>query len=101
MNINPFDLLKNAGKIQEEMGRMQESLQALVVTGSAGGGMVEIDLNGKLECMAIRIDPTVVDPADITMLQDLVRAAFTDAHEKARAAIQSKLGPMAGAMGLA
>ena len=101
MNINPFDLLKNAGKIQEEMSRMQESLQTLVVTGSAGGGMVEIDLNGKLECVAVRIDPTVVDPADITMLQDLIRAAFSDAHEKARTAIQSRMGPMAGAMGLA
>ena len=101
MNINPFDLLKNAGKIQGEMGKMQAKLQNLRVRGSAGGGMVEIELNGKLECMAVRIDPQVVDSSDIPMLQDLIKAALNNAQEKARDSIQNELGPMAGGMGLA
>ena len=62
--------------------------------------MVQVDLNGKMECVAVRIESEVVDPNDIVMLQDLIRAAYADAHDKARAAIQAQLGPMAGAMGL-
>ncbi|MDR0997519.1 MAG: YbaB/EbfC family nucleoid-associated protein, partial [Treponema sp.] len=53
MNINPFDVLKNAQKIQEQMGALQKKLALLSVTGSAGGGMVEVDINGKMEILAV------------------------------------------------
>ena len=54
----------------------------------------DVDLNGKLEVQAIRILPEAVDPNEITMLQDLIRAAFTDASEKVREAMQGEMGGM-------
>ncbi|MDR1957131.1 MAG: YbaB/EbfC family nucleoid-associated protein [Treponema sp.] len=96
MNINPFDILKNAQKIQEQMGVFQEKLGTITVTGSAGGGMVEIDLNGRIEMLGIRIAPEVVNPHDVEMLQDLSVAAFTNAMEKVREAINREMGALAG-----
>jgi DNA-binding YbaB/EbfC family protein len=100
MNINPFDILKNAQKIQEQMGSFQEKLGAISVTGSAGGGMVEIDLNGKMEVLDIRIAPEAVDPRDVGMLEDLIAAAFTNAMEKIRDVISREVGSMTGGMGI-
>jgi DNA-binding YbaB/EbfC family protein len=90
MNINPFDILKNAQKIQEQMGSFQEKLGALTITGSAGGGMVEIDMNGRMEVLAVRIAPEAMD--DREMLQDLIAAAFTNGMEKIRESINREMG---------
>jgi len=94
MNINPFDILKNAQQIQEQMGSFQEKLGAIRVTGSAGGGMTEIDLNGRMEVLAVRIAPEAMEGGDREMLQDLVTAAFTNALEKAREAINREMGSL-------
>jgi DNA-binding YbaB/EbfC family protein len=100
MDINPFDFLKNARKIQEQMGVLQEKLGAVKVTGSAGGGMVEIDLNGRMEVLAVRIAPEAADPGDTEMLQDLVAAAFAGGMEKIRERIGQEMGAMAGVTGV-
>jgi len=92
MNINPFDILKNAQKLQEQMGVFQEKLAFISVTGSAGGGMAEIDMNGKMEVLALRIAPEVMEDRD--MLQDLIAAALNNALEKIREAINRELGGM-------
>lgn len=94
MNINPFDILKNAQKIQEQMGAFQEKLAALWVTGSAGGGMVEIDMNGRMEVLAVRIAVEAMEGGDREMLQDLTGAAITDAMEKIRDTVNQELGNM-------
>ena len=100
MNINPFDLLKNAQKIQEQVGSIQERLATISATGSAGGGMVEIDITGRMEILAVRIKPEAVDPSDITMLEDLVAAALGQALEKIREKISNEVGTMAGGLGV-
>jgi DNA-binding YbaB/EbfC family protein len=100
MNINPFDILKNAQKVQEQMGSLQERLGAISVTGSAGGGMVEIDINGKMEVLNIRIAPEAVDPQDIGILEGLIVSAFTNAIEKIKEAINREMGALAGGLGL-
>ena len=100
MNINPFDILKNAQKIQEQMGGFQEKLADIHVTGSAGGGMAEIDLNGKIEVLAVRIAPEAMEGGDVEMLQDLITAAFSNGIEKAREAINRELGAMAGGLNI-
>ena len=100
MNINPFDILKNAQKIQEQMGAFQEKLGAITETGAAGGGMVEIDLNGKIELVAVRIAPEAMDSGDTEMLQDLITAAFSSALEKVKETINREMGAMAGGIGL-
>ena len=92
MNINPFDILKNAQKIQEQMGAFQEKLAFIKVTGSAGGGMAEIDMNGKMEVLAVRIAPEMME--DRELLQDVITAAFNNAMEKIREAINRELGGM-------
>ena len=96
MNINPFDLMKNAQKIQEQMGAFQEKLADISATGSAGGGMVEIELNGKLEVLAVRIAPQAIEGGDTEMIEDLVMAAFSNALEKTKEAISLEVGAMAG-----
>lgn len=100
MNINPFDILKNAQKIQEQMGAVQQKLGQILVTGSAGGGMAEIDMNGRMEVVAVRIAKEAVDPEEVGLLQDLVKAAFSDASEKAREAVAAEVAGMTGGMGL-
>ncbi|MCL2801485.1 MAG: YbaB/EbfC family nucleoid-associated protein [Treponema sp.] len=85
MNINPFDLIK-------QMSGFQEKLGGISATGSAAAGLVEIDVNGKLEVLAVRISPQAMD--DIEMLQDLVMAAFTDGMTKVKEAITGQVGAM-------
>ncbi|MDR0464446.1 MAG: YbaB/EbfC family nucleoid-associated protein [Treponema sp.] len=98
MNINPFDILKNAQKIQEQMNGFQEKLGDITATGSAAAGLVEIDINGKLDVIAIRISPQTL--SDVEMLQDLIMAAFTDGMAKVKEAISSQVGSMAGGLDL-
>jgi DNA-binding YbaB/EbfC family protein len=100
MDINPFDLLKNAQKLQEQMGSFQARLGDISATGSSGGGMVELDINGRMEVTAVRIAPEVVDPKDIEMLQDLILAAFTSAVDKIKEAINAEMGALAGSLGM-
>ena len=94
MNINPFDIMKNAQKIQEQMGAFQEKLGAISITGSAGGGMTEIDMNGRMEILAVRIAPEAMEGGDRDMLQDLIMAAFNNAIEKVREEVNRELGSM-------
>jgi DNA-binding YbaB/EbfC family protein len=101
LNINPFDILKNAQKIQEQIGSFQEKLGSFIETGSAGGGMVEIELNGKMEVLAVRISPEAADPLDIEMLQDLIAAALNQAMEKIKERIQKEAGSFAGLANIA
>ena len=92
MNINPFDILKNAQKIQEQMGTLQERLGTLTITGSAGGGMTEIDMNGRMEVLAVRIAPEAMAGGDREMIQDLVAAALNNALEKVKEAVNREMG---------
>ena len=98
MNINPFELLKNAQKIQEQMGDFQEKLAGISATGSSGGGMVEIDLSGKIEVIAVRIAPEAAE--DLEMLQDLIMAAFSNGMEKVREVINREVGAIAGGLNI-
>jgi DNA-binding YbaB/EbfC family protein len=90
MNINPFEILKNAQKIQEQMGSFEEKLRAIRITGSSGGGMAEIDMNGRMEVFAVRLAPELM--GDREMLQDLIIAAFNNAMEKVREALNREMG---------
>ena len=94
MNFNPFDLLKNPAALKEQLNKMQENLKNITATGSSGGGLVKVTLNGKFEMVDIQIDPIAVDPRDVKMLQDLIIAATHQATDN----IQEKI---AGAGNLA
>jgi len=78
------NLQRMAQQMQQEMMRIQAELETTMVDGSAGGGVVGATVTGKQELVSITIDPSVVDPADVDMLQDLVVAAVNDALRSAR-----------------
>jgi DNA-binding protein, ybaB/ebfC family len=99
MNINPFELMKNAKELQAQFGKMQEELAVLRVQGVSGGGLVKVTLSGTFEMVKLELDPIVVDNRDIPMLQDLIRSAYTDAVEKIKDTLKEKLGPLASLTG--
>jgi DNA-binding YbaB/EbfC family protein len=100
MGINPLEMMKNIQRLQSEMEKVQEKLSAIVVTGAAGGGLVELDVTGRLEVQDVRISKEVANPDDVEMLEDLVLAAFSDAQDKAKVAAQNEIKSHAANMGL-
>lgn len=99
MDMNPFELLKNAKSLQEQFAKMQTELAAVSVTGSSGGGIVKVTMNGQFELISVALDPIAVDPRDVPMLQDLIVAAHADASEKVKELLKAKVGPLAGVFG--
>lgn len=79
---NIQQLMKQAQKMQEQMQKDREELEMSVFDASSGGGMVEVKMNGKRELVALMIKPEVVDPDDIEMLEDLIKAAINDANKQ-------------------
>lgn len=97
MNINEiFEMLKNPQALQAQAEALRAKTASIEATGSAGGGMVRVTLTGALDMKSCEIAPEVVDPAEVGLLQDLVRAAYNDAAAKVREAVQREL---AGGMG--
>ena len=92
-------ILKQAQKMQKEMAQLQDELKKRVVEASAGGGMVTAYVNGGKELVKVEIDPEVVDPDDVDMLEDLVVAAVKSATEKADAMSQEEMKKVTGGLG--
>ena len=98
--MNMGDLLKQAQQFQQRMGTIQEELSHKVVTGTAGGGMVTATVNGKGELVGLAIEPDIVNPDDVQMLQDLIRAAVNDGLNKARELGREEMGKLTGGLNL-
>ena len=92
------DLMKNAGKIREGMEKAAEALAKLEVEGTAGGGSVTAKVNGKMEMLAVRIDPKLLADGDAELLEDLVTAAVNQALTKAREAAGQSFSSLAGGL---
>ncbi|MCH9610202.1 MAG: Nucleoid-associated protein [Chlamydiales bacterium] len=86
---------KEAKRMQEQMQAMQEKMKEATATGTAGGGLVSITLNGEHEMTKISIKPDCVDPEDVEGLEDLIRAAYSDAKKELEKETPS-LGKMGG-----
>jgi conserved hypothetical protein TIGR00103 len=97
---NMNNLMRQAKKMQEQMLKMQEELEQKTVEASAGGGVVTVVASGKKEIVQIKINPEVVDPDDVEMLQDLILAATNEALRKADEMVQSEMGKIAGGLGI-
>ena len=93
MNIK--QLMKQAQQMQDQM---QRQMQSLKVEGTAGGGMVKVEMSGNKELLTVTIDKEAVDPNDVEMLQDLVKAAVNEAARKVDEEMQSSMGAMTGGM---
>ena len=97
---NLGNMLKEAQKLQSRMAEMQEKLAEAELSGSSGGGMVAITLNGKGEMRKVKIDPSLAEPAETEILEDLIVAAFNDAKAKVEAHVQEEMGKLTGGMAL-
>jgi DNA-binding YbaB/EbfC family protein len=96
--MNPLDLLKTFGNIQEKLRESQEKLKTIEAVGSAGGDMVQVVLSGDMAVKSVRISSEAVDPEDIEMLQDLITAAHADALYKIREKISEEMSSLTGGM---
>ena len=88
------NLMKEAQKLQAQMEALQAEVATKTVEATAGGGMVTVQANGKGELVSIKIEPDVVDPADVQMLEDLVVAACNEAIRKSKEMVQAEMGKL-------
>lgn len=96
---NMQQLMKQAQKMQQQMAEAQEQLDAATYEAASGGGMVKVTVSGKREIVSLTIDPQVVDPEDVDMLQDLVTAAVNEALRKGEEVREATMNRMAPGMG--
>ena len=97
---NLGNMMKQAQQMQAKMAEMQTKLGEMEVTGISGGGVIQTTLNGKYDLRTIKIDPSVVDPADVEVLEDLILAAFNDAKTKVETTVQDEMAKLTGGLNL-
>jgi len=97
---NIGNMMKQAQQMQSKMQEMQDQLANVEITGTAGGGMVEVTLNGKGEARRTKIDPSLVGEADSDMLEDLIVAAINDARAKVDVQMREKMSEITGGLQL-
>ena len=95
MNMN---MVKQAQKMQQDMLKMQEELDARTYSASAGGGVVTAEVNGRRELITLTIDPEAVDPDDVEMLQDMVIAAVNSALKAAETSREESMAKVTGGL---
>lgn len=92
------NIMKQAQKMQKQMVEIQEELANRTVEASVGGGVVTVVANGQQDIISITIDPEVVDPDDVEMLQDLIIAAVNEAHRKAQELMTTEMSKLTGGL---
>jgi DNA-binding YbaB/EbfC family protein len=95
-----MNMLRQAQEMQGKLQQVQEELARMTVTGTAGGGMVTVEADGKGQVKRVRIDPSVVSRDDVEMLEDLVLIAVTDAQNRAVKLAQDEMGKLTGGLNL-
>jgi len=93
-------ILQQAQEMQGKFQKIQEDLQNITVTGTAGGGMVTAEVSGTGQIRRMKIDPSVINSADPEMLEDLIVVAVTEAQKKAQEQAQAEMGKLTGGMNL-
>ncbi len=94
------NLIKQAQEFQKKIKKMQQELEKKEVEATSGGGMVTVTANGKQEILTIRIDPEVVNPKDIGMLEDLILAAVNEAKRKADELAKEEMNKITGGLNI-
>ena len=97
---NMQQLARQAQKLQQQMAKAQEDLDAREFEATSGGGMVTAKVNGKRELLALTIKPEAVDPDDVEMLEDMVLAAVNEALRTAADTAEREMGKLTGGMGM-
>ena len=97
---NIGQIMKQAQQMQTKMAELQEQLAELEIAGSAGGGMVQVTMSGKGELRGVKIDPTLANPDDVEVLEDLIMAAANDAKAKVEVRVQEEMQKLTGGLQL-
>ena len=97
---NMNQMLKQAQKMQEDMANLQADLETREFTATAGGGMVEVTIDGKHLLKSIKINPEAVDPDDIEMLEDFITIAFNEAVNNAIKTSEEEMGAITGGLNM-
>ncbi len=97
---NIGQIMKQAQQMQTKMAELQEQLAGLEVSGSSGGGMVQVTMSGKGELRGVKIDPALANPDDVEVLVDLIMAAANDAKSKVEARVQEEMQKLTGGLQL-
>lgn len=97
---NIGQLMKQAQEMQAKMAEVQAQLEAVEMTGSAGGGMVQATLNGKGDLKKLKIDKSLLDPEEVEVLEDLILAAFSDARQKVATHAEEEMQKLTGGLKL-
>lgn len=97
---NLGQLMKQAQQVQQKMQDMQTQLAGVEIDGAAGGGMVKVTLNGKSEVKRVKIEPSMLNPSDVEIVEDLIVAAFNDAKGKVEAYVQDEMKKITGGLQL-
>jgi len=97
---NLGNIMKQAKKMQERMGKLQQELETRTIEAQAGGGMVKVVVNGKFEIVSLQIEKDVVNPEDIEMLQDLIVAAVNEGIRKAQEMASQEMAKITGGLNI-
>ena len=92
--VDFMGMMKKAEELQQKMSAIQDELAQMVVAGQSGGGLVSVQLTGKGEMKALKIDPSLFKEDDVSILEDLIVTAHNEAKLKAEAAMQQRMGEM-------
>jgi DNA-binding YbaB/EbfC family protein len=92
------NLMKQAQQMQQKMMKLQEEIAQKTLDASVGGGMVTVTVNGKSEVLRIKIEPQVVDPNDVEMLEDLIVAGVNEALRKAQEMMAEEMSKLTGGL---
>lgn len=98
--MNMQKMMKQAKEMQAKMQKMQEEMEDKTIETTAGGGAVKVVVNGKQEIVDLEIDPDVVDPDDVEMLEDLVLAAVNQGMNQIQEMVDEEMGKVTGGMNL-
>lgn len=93
-------MMKQAQQLQQKMAEMQERLNQVELEGTSGGGLVKVTVNGKGEMRKLLIDPSLVDPKEVEVLEDLIVAAFNDGKSKIETHISEEMGKVTGGLNI-
>lgn len=97
---NLGQLMKQAQEMQTRMAEMQSKLSEMEVIGSAGGGMVTVTMNGKGDVRRVKLDPTLLDPKEAEVVEDLIVAACADGRSKVEARAAEEMSKLTGGLNL-
>ncbi|MFQ5441340.1 MAG: YbaB/EbfC family nucleoid-associated protein [Thermodesulfobacteriota bacterium] len=100
MSKNLGNMMKQAQKMQEKLAEVQKEMGSKTCEASAGGGMVTAVINGNQELISLKIDPSVIDPEDVEMLQDLIVAAVNEGFRRSKDMVSDEMSKVTSGLGM-